>query len=106
MIERLQAVPGIGASLKLDDHEHLSPRVEITFDDSTGVSAQELIAALEEGNPRVYLFEPNGPSAIPNSIIIHCHTMQPGEEEVVAEVLRAAILKRLPAHMSEAMVTD
>jgi hypothetical protein len=32
--------------------------------------------------------------------------MQPGEEEVVAEVLRAAILKRLPAHLSGAMVTD
>jgi L-seryl-tRNA(Ser) seleniumtransferase len=106
MIERLQALPGIGASLKLDNHEHLTPRVEITFDASAGVSAQELIAALEEGNPRVYLFEPNGPSAVPNSIVIHCHTMQPGEEEVVAEVLRTAILKRLPAHMSEAMVTD
>ncbi len=98
MIERLQSVPGIGASLLLDGREHLTPRVEVTFDRSTGISARELIAALEEGNPRVFLFEPNGPSAKPNSVVIHCHTMQSGEEEVVAEVLRTAILKRITAH--------
>jgi seryl-tRNA(Sec) selenium transferase len=106
MIDRLQGVPGIGTALKLDGDEHLTPRVEITFDAATGVNAAELIAALEEGDPRVFLFEPNGPTAKPNSIIIHCHTMQAGEEEVVAEVVRTAILKRLPVHVTEVAVTD
>jgi D-glucosaminate-6-phosphate ammonia-lyase len=106
MIDRLQGVPGIGTALKLDGDEHLTPRVEITFDAATGVNAAELIAALEEGDPRVFLFEPNGPTAKPNSIIIHCHTMQAGEEEIVAEVVRAAILKRLPVHVNGAVVSD
>lgn len=96
MIERLGGLPGVGLALLHDDHEHLTPRVEITFDPSTGIDAREVILALENGDPRVFLFEPNGPSAKPNSIIIHCHTMRPGEEEVVAEVVRSALLKRLP----------
>ncbi len=104
MIERLQSVPGIGVSLLHDGREHLTPRVEITFDQPTGVSARELIAALEEGDPRIFLFEPNGPSAKQNSVIIHCHTMQMGEEEIVAEVVKAAILKRLTARPNEAAV--
>ncbi len=62
---------------------------------------RELIASLEHGDPRVFLFEPNGPSAKPNSVIIHCHTMQTGEEEIVAEVVRASMLKRLTAHPNE-----
>ena len=106
MIDRLQGVPAIATALKLDGDEHLTPRVEITFDAATGINAVELIASLEEGDPRVFLFEPNGPTAKPNSIIIHCHTMQAGEEEIVAEVVRAAILKRLPMHLNRAVVSD
>ncbi len=98
MIERLESVPGIHATLLHDGREHLTPRVEITFEPGSGISASELIASLENGDPRVFLFEPNGPSAKPNSVVIHCHTMQSGEEEIVAEVVRAAVLKRLPAH--------
>ena len=45
---------------------------------------------------RVFLFEPTGPTAKPNSIAINTQTMQPGEEKIVAEVLHQAIAERLP----------
>ena len=104
MIERLESVPGVGLALLHDGREHLTPRVEITFDSASGINASEMIASLEQGDPRVFLFEPNGPSAKPNSVIIHCHTMQTGEEEIVAEVVRTSILKRLTARPNEAAV--
>ena len=47
--------------------------------------------ALEENDPRVFLFEPTGPSAKPNSIVINTQTMQPGEEHIVVDALREAI---------------
>ena len=47
--------------------------------------------ALEEHDPRVFLFEPTGPSAKPNSIVINTQTMQPGEEQIVVEALREVI---------------
>ena len=50
---------------------------------------------MEEHDPRIFLFEPTGPSAQPNSIVINTQTMQPGEEKLVAEVLRAALEQRL-----------
>ena len=51
---------------------------------------------MEENDPRIFLFEPTGPSAKSNSIVINTQTMQPGEETLVAEALRAAIAERLP----------
>jgi hypothetical protein len=54
------------------------------------------VVALEEHDPRVFLFEPTGPSAAPNSIVINTQTMQPGEEQIVVEALREVIGERLP----------
>jgi hypothetical protein len=50
---------------------------------------------MEEGDPRIFLFEPNGPTAVPNSIIINTHVMRPGDERIIAETLRPALLVRL-----------
>ena len=72
------------------------PRVELLLGRETGIDAHELVVALEEGDPRVFLFEPTGPTAKPNSIAINTQTMQPGEERIVVEALRAAISARLP----------
>ena len=52
--------------------------------------------ALEEHDPRVFLFEPTGPTAKPNSIVINTQTMQPGEEQLVVQALREVITARLP----------
>ena len=96
MVERLGGLPGVEAACVYDEREHITPRVELLLDRAAGLDAHELVVALEEGDPRVYLFEPNGPGARPNSIVINTHTMQPGEERIVAEVLRAAIGARGP----------
>ncbi len=96
MVERLGGLPGVAAACVSDEREHITPRVELLLDRAAGLDAHELVVALEEGDPRVFLFEPNGPGARPNSIVINTHTMQPGEERIVAEVLRAALAQRLP----------
>ena len=88
MLERLRDFPGVAASYLHDGREHPVPRVELVFAPSTRIDAHQLVLAMEEHDPRIFLFEPTGPSAKPNSIVINTQTMQPGEEQIVAEALR------------------
>ena len=60
-----------------------------------GSYALALVQALEDGNPRVFVFEPTGPTAAPNSIIVNPHTLQPGEERIVADTLAGAFRQRM-----------
>jgi D-glucosaminate-6-phosphate ammonia-lyase len=95
MAKRLGDFPGIEARCLYDGCEHITPRVELRFDPTSGIDAHVLVAAMERGDPRIYLFEPNGPSAAPNSVIINTQTMQPGEETTIADVLGGALRQRL-----------
>lgn len=95
LVEALAGIPGVEAGCVFDRREHITPRVELVIDPDSGVDTHELVRALEEGDPRIFLFEPNGPSAKPHSIVINTHTMQAGEERIIAEVLRPAIAERL-----------
>jgi D-glucosaminate-6-phosphate ammonia-lyase len=96
MLQRLNDFPGIAASYLHDGREHPVPRVELVFGAESGIDAHELVLALEEHDPRVFLFEPTGPSAAPNSIVINTQTLQPGEEQIVVEALSEEIRTRLP----------
>jgi len=96
MLQRLNDYPDVGASYLHDGREHPVPRVELVFGPDSGIDAHELVVALEEHDPRVFLFEPTGPSATPNSIVINTQTMQPGEEQLVVQALREVIDARLP----------
>jgi len=96
MLERLSDFPGVAAAYRHDDREHLVPRVELVFGPETGIDAHKLVLAMEENDPRIFLFEPTGPSARPNSIVINTQTMQAGEENIVAEVMARAIAQLLP----------
>jgi hypothetical protein len=95
MVARLDDFPGVTASYLHDGREHPVPRVELLFGPESGINAHHLVAALEEHDPRVFLFEPTGPSARPNSIVINTQTMQRGEERIVVEALREEIRGRL-----------
>ena len=95
MLQRLTDFRGVAASYVHDGREHPVPRVELVFELESGIDAHELVVALEEHDPRVFLFEPTGPSAKPNSIVINTQTMQPGEEQLVVEALREVIGARL-----------
>lgn len=96
MVERLNDFPGVAVSYLYDGREHPVPRVELLFSPETDINSHELVVALEDHDPRVFLFEPTGPSARPNSVLINTQTMQPGEEEIVVAALREAIGARLP----------
>jgi L-seryl-tRNA(Ser) seleniumtransferase len=101
MLERLSDFPYVAAAYVHDGREHPVPRVELVFGAETRIDAHDLVLALEEHDPRVFLFEPTGPSAKPNSIVINTQTMQPGEEQVVVDALREVIGERLPATRAE-----
>src|SRR3954447_23284055 len=96
MLDKLKGFPGVTASYIHDGREHPVPRVELLFLPESGINSHQLVLAMEESDPRIFLFEPTGPSAKPNSIVINTQTMQPGEEEIVARELAAAIAARLP----------
>lgn len=91
LVEHLAGLPGVEVNAVYDGREHITPRVELVLDRATGLDAHELVVALETGEPRIYLFEPNGPTARPNSIVINTHTMRPGDEQIIAGVLRPAL---------------
>src|SRR5207237_5164062 len=91
MLERLDDFLHVTASFLHDNREHPVPRVELVFAPESGIDAHELVVAVEEHDPRVFLFEPTGPTARPHSILINTQTMQPGEERIVVEALRELI---------------
>jgi L-seryl-tRNA(Ser) seleniumtransferase len=95
MTSRLGDLPGVNARTLYDGQEHTSPHTELTFDPDTQIYAHELVLAMENAEPRVFLFEPNGPSALPNSIIVNTMVMQPGEERIIVDTLRPAIMERI-----------
>ena len=103
MQQRLRDFPGVAANYLHDGREHPVPRVELLFGPETGIDAHELVVALEEHDPRVFLFEPTGPTARPNSIAINTQTMQPGEERIVVDALRTSIGVRLPRQAAVAV---
>jgi D-glucosaminate-6-phosphate ammonia-lyase len=95
MRDELSGFPGVVASYLYDGREHPVPRVELHFLPESGINSHELVLQMEEHDPRVFLFEPTGPSAKPNAIAINTQTMQAGEEQIVAKALREVIGARL-----------
>lgn len=96
IMERVRGLPGVAVRCLHDGHEHPTPDVELVFAPGSGIRAHDLVLELEQGEPRLFLFEPTGPTAKANSVLVHCSSTQPGEECVIASLLRAAIERRLP----------
>jgi L-seryl-tRNA(Ser) seleniumtransferase len=101
---RLRLQPHVSVRYVHDGCEHPVPRVELVFGPGAGIDAHELVLALEEYDPRVFLFEPTGPSAQPNSILINTQTMQSGEERIIVDALRQVIGERLARQAEPAAV--
>lgn len=97
MLDHLKDFPGVEATYLYDGREHPVPRVELFFTPESGIDSHQFVLEMEENDPRIFLFEPTGPTARPNAIAINTLTMQPGEEEIVAKELARAIAQRLPA---------
>ena len=97
MLDQLKDFPGVEAAYLYDGREHPVPRVELFFTPESGIDSHQFVLDMEENDPRIFLFEPTGPSARPNAIAINTQTMQAGEEEIVAKELAKALAQRLPA---------
>jgi L-seryl-tRNA(Ser) seleniumtransferase len=102
MLAQVRGLPGVEAVYRHDGLEHQTPRVELVIDPATGIDAHEVVQQLQEGDPRIFLFEPNGPSARPNSIVLNTYTIRPGEERIVGDAVRAALTARLAARAARA----
>jgi seryl-tRNA(Sec) selenium transferase len=92
--ERLGGMPGVRTRVLHDEWEHLTPQAELILGADSGVDAHALVRELEEGTPRIFVFEPTGPTAVPNSVIVYCMTMLEGQEEVVADALVDVLRRR------------
>lgn len=91
--QALRGLPGLETRCRFDRTEHLLPQLEVIIDIDSGIEAHALVQALENGNPRVFVFEPTGPTAAPNSIVVNPHALQPGEERIVADALAVALVR-------------
>jgi L-seryl-tRNA(Ser) seleniumtransferase len=89
--QALRGLAGVETRCRFDGSEYLLPQLEVTIDPANGVDAHALVLRLEAGDPRVFVLEPTGPTATPNSVIVNPHTLQPGEERIVAEAMRAGL---------------
>jgi L-seryl-tRNA(Ser) seleniumtransferase len=96
MLERLQSFKGVRATYLYDGREHPVPRVELQFLPESGIDSHQFVLEMEDHNPRIFLFEPTGPSAKPNAIAINTQTLQPGDEEIVARELAAVLSQKVP----------
>jgi L-seryl-tRNA(Ser) seleniumtransferase len=96
MVDHLQGFKGVEASYLYDGREHPVPRVELRFLPESGIDSHQFVLEMEDHNPRIFLFEPTGPSAKPNAIAINTQTMQPGDEEIVAREIAAVLSQRVP----------
>jgi D-glucosaminate-6-phosphate ammonia-lyase len=64
------------------------PRAELIFDTQTlGITRDELLHQLYYGSPSISLGGGNGP----DSIVINPQTLQPGEEEIIVERIKAIL---------------
>lgn len=95
LMERLGGLPGVDLRCLHDGYEHPTPDVEVVFRPGTGIRAHDVVLELEESDPRIFLFESDGPTAVENSLLIHCASTRPGEEVEIGAQLRSAIERRL-----------
>jgi len=105
MLERLQGFKGVQASYLYDGREHPVPRVELLFLPESGIDSHQFVLEMEEHNPRIFLFEPTGPSAKPNAIAINTQTMQPGDEEIVAREIANVLSQKVSRAVPVAALT-
>ncbi|MFW6174470.1 MAG: aminotransferase class V-fold PLP-dependent enzyme [Chloroflexota bacterium] len=84
IVERLQGIPGTGASLEDGDPNRQGPQAVIYFHDEwSGPSIPEIRSMLQEGDPPIYV----GGNESRREINVVLTNVQPGEEEVIADRL-------------------
>ena len=96
MLERLRDFPGRRRELPVRRARAPSPARRALASARVRASTPTSSSWRWRSTTRAFFFEPTGLSAKPNAIAINTQTMQPGEEQIVAEALHAAIAARLP----------
>ena len=65
VVDALVEIPGLEITLEHDKHSYLIPCAVIRFtDDWRGPSRDAIAAAMEQGNPQVYLHQLGGPEQL------------------------------------------
>jgi len=100
VLETLEGVPGLAARRQMPyGIGQQIPHVSLTWDQATlGLTYEELCQALLDGRPRiaVQVIRPIGEEHDPYNfpqIRVHPHTLREGEETIVAERIRAIVMR-------------
>ena len=86
VVSALAAIPGVNAELEdaepeLDEFQRTSPRMMVRLDKSIGVSAQEVMNQLAEGDPSIRVYDADYRGVIQISPV----NLQDGDEVLIAE---------------------
>ena len=85
----LKAIPGVRAEVMQDDHSRPVPEAAIFFEEGyRGPSSEQVAKLLLEGEPRIVM---GAASARGEDLFVNPHNMAEGEDEIVAERLRAVL---------------
>lgn len=94
---RVKAVPSVRTEiLQPEDLSNHAPRLRIHFDaDKTGITGEEVLELLLQGEPRIILGDGRGRRGEggPNWVTVMPYMMMPGDAQVVAEALHKALTK-------------
>ena len=90
VVDALVEIPGLSVTLEHDRNSYLIPHAVIKFtDDWRGPSRDEIAAAMEQGNPQVYLHQLGGPE----QLAVDPLNLTEPEIEVVIRRLREELTK-------------
>ena len=87
MQQTLEGIAGIGQMGIIRNSTHIGSTLQVGIDsESTGKDARQVVAELDAGEPRIRV------GGGTDSIAIHAHTLNEGEEEIVINRLKAVLI--------------
>jgi L-seryl-tRNA(Ser) seleniumtransferase len=91
IVDALAEVPGIRAVVEQHDINRPVPEATVYFEKNwTGPSGREIVVALRRGDPPIYI----GQGGYADELWVNPHNFVEGDAKLVAERLRAALLRQ------------
>ena len=89
IVDAVIEIPGVTATVEQDDWLRPVPEVSIAFtSERRGRTAEEIVDALANGDPPIII---EASRRDDEDIFVNPHGLMPGEAELIAERLRAAL---------------
>ena len=87
MQRTLEGIAGVGKMEIIRNSTHIGSTLQVGIDlEAAGKDARQVVAELDAGEPRIRV------GGDEDSITIHAHTLNVGEEEIVINRLKAVLI--------------